>query len=137
MLRCHGPGAKMTQPISTHTDEETAIMRTARGLTITGTRITLYDVFDCLMAEWPAHLIRERLNLTQEQTDAAIDYITAHREIVEDEYRQILQNAEDSRRYWDAYNQERFNRVASLPPRPDQAELRAKLADWKKKQQEP
>jgi uncharacterized protein (DUF433 family) len=124
----------MTQPISTDAGKDTLIMRTDRGLTIAGTRITLYDVMDCLLAGWSSRLIQERLNLTEAQSDAAIDYIAAHHAEVETEYQQILQTAEENRRYWDAYNQERFTRIASLPPRPDQAALREKLAAWKAKQ---
>ncbi len=126
----------MTQPISPHTDKDCLIMRTDRGLTISGTRITLYDVLDGLMAGRSSLLIRDRLNLTQEQIDAALDYIAANRPAVEEEYRQVLQIAEDNRRYWDTYNQERFARIASLPPHPDQAMIRERLAAWKAKQAE-
>ena len=126
----------MTQPISPHTEKDTLIMRTERGLTISGTRITLYDVLDGLTAGWSSLLIRERLNLTEEQLDTALDYIAANRAAVEEEYRQVLQIAEDNRRYWDTYNQERFARIASLPSHPDQAMLRERLAAWKAKQAE-
>ena len=119
--------------MSTHTDTHALIVRTDRGLTIVGTRITLYDVMDYLVAGWPRQLIRDRLNLTEEQIEAALAYIEAHRAAVEAEYQQILQVAEDNRRYWDERNQERFAQIASLPPRPDQAALRAKLAAWKAK----
>ena len=119
--------------MSTHTDTHALIVRTDRGLTIVGTRITLYDVMDYLVAGWPRQLIRDRLNLTEEQIEAALAYIEAHRAAVEAEYQQILQVAEDNRRYWDERNQERLAQIASLPPRPDQAALRAKLAAWKAK----
>ena len=34
------------------------IVRTSRGLTIAGTRITLYTIMDHLKGEWPPHLIQ-------------------------------------------------------------------------------
>ena len=116
------------------TDTHTLIVRTERGLTISGSRITLYDVMDYLTAEWPPHLIRDRLNLTSEQIEAALAYIETHRPEVEAEYQAVLQTAEDNREYWAERNRERFARIASSPPRPDQAALREKLAAWKAKQ---
>jgi len=42
------------------------IVRTERGLTIAGTRITLYDVIDHLKAQYPPKFIRDVFNLTDE-----------------------------------------------------------------------
>jgi uncharacterized protein (DUF433 family) len=50
------------------------IIRTERGLTIAGTRITLYDVMDYVTAEYPPKFIRGMLNLTDEQVNAALSY---------------------------------------------------------------
>ena len=36
------------------TTKHSTVVRTPRGLTIAGTRITLYDVMDYLTAGWPA-----------------------------------------------------------------------------------
>jgi hypothetical protein len=44
-------------------DRQATVIRTERGLTIAGTRITLYDVLDYLYAGWPRKLIRDRLDL--------------------------------------------------------------------------
>ena len=35
--------------------EKAFIIRTERGLTIAGTRITLYDVIDLIKAQYPSH----------------------------------------------------------------------------------
>ena len=43
-------------------DEETAIIRTERGLTIAGTRITIYDIMDHVTA----HVVVVPLRLTDE-----------------------------------------------------------------------
>ena len=41
-----------------------AIIRTERGLTISGTRITLYDVMDYVTAHYPPKFIRSLFDLT-------------------------------------------------------------------------
>jgi uncharacterized protein (DUF433 family) len=108
-----------------------AIVHTDRGLTIAGTRITLYDVMDYFMAGYPAKLIREKLCLTDAQVDAALAYIEAHRAEVEAEYQQVLQIAEDNRQYWEERNREHFSRLTITPPKPGQEAIRAKLQAWK------
>ena len=55
------------------------IVRTERGLTIAGTRITLYDVMDYVTDGWPPKLIRDRLGLSDRQIAEAISYIETHR----------------------------------------------------------
>jgi uncharacterized protein (DUF433 family) len=99
------------------------ILRTERGLTIAGTRTTIYEVLDYLKADWPSHLIRHWLLLTQEQLDDALRYIDANRADVEAEYQLVLQEAEETRAYWEAYNRERRERIARTPPRPGREAL--------------
>jgi uncharacterized protein (DUF433 family) len=96
---------------------ESNIVRTERGLTIAGTRITLYDVMDYFTAGYPAKLIREKLCLTDAQVDAALSYIEAHQAEVEAEYQQVLQIAEENRQYWEERNREHFARRAATPPK--------------------
>jgi len=93
-----------------------AIIRTERGLTIAGKRITLYDVMDYLTAQYPPKLIADILSLTEEQINAALSYIQANRVEVEAEYQTVLQEAEESRQYWEERNRERFAEIAQLPP---------------------
>jgi uncharacterized protein (DUF433 family) len=62
---------------------KSAIIRTERGLTISGTRITLYDVMDYTTAGYPPKFIRSLFNLTQEQINAALAYVEANRTEVE------------------------------------------------------
>ena len=57
----------------------TAIIRTERGLTIAGTRITLYDVMDYVTEQYPPKFIRAMLGLTDEQIDAALSYVETYR----------------------------------------------------------
>jgi uncharacterized protein (DUF433 family) len=106
---------------------QSTVIRTSRGLSIAGTRITLYSIMDYVTAGWPAKLIRDRLNLTDQQITDALAYIAEHRIEVEAEYQQVLRDAEENRRYWEERNRERFAKIAALPPKPEHAAIRAKL----------
>ena len=117
--------------MSSASNEQSSIIRTERGLTITGTRITLYDVMDYLKAQYPPKLIREKLGLNNEQICSALAYIETHRTEVEAEYQECLQTAAEIRQYWEERNRERFAKIASMPPKPGQEGLRAKLQAWK------
>ena len=110
----------------THGTQPT-IVRTDRGLSISGTRITLYDIMDYLKAEWPPRLIQQWFNLDDRQIADVMEYITAHRDEVEAEYQLVLQQAEEIREYWEELNHERLARIAALPPKPGQEEAIAKL----------
>jgi uncharacterized protein (DUF433 family) len=110
---------------------QATIIRTERGLTISGTRITLYDVMDYLKAQYPSKLIREKLGLNDEQIRLALEYIDTHRAEVEAEYQECLQTAAEIRQYWEERNRERFAKIAAMPPKPGQEALRAKLQAWK------
>ena len=103
------------------------IIRTERGLTISGTRITLYDVMDYVRSQYPPKFIRSLLNITESQINAALAYIEANRADVEAEYQTVLQQAEENRQYWEARNRERFARIALMPPKPGKEVLWAKL----------
>ena len=114
-------------------NEQTSIIRTERGLAITGTRITLYDVMDHLVAGWPPELILNWLPLTEEQLNAALAYIDANRTTVEAEYETVLQETQEMREYWEEKNCERLAQIAKLPPKPGQEEVYAKLQSWKER----
>jgi uncharacterized protein (DUF433 family) len=120
-------GVKMNQTTTN------IIVRTSRGLTIAGTRITLYTIMDHLKDEWPPHLIQDWFNLTEEQIQGALAYIEAHQEEVETEYQQVLKEAEETEQYWREYNREHFAKVAAMPPLPGQEKIRAKLEARKTK----
>jgi len=103
------------------------VVRTGRGLSIAGRRLTLYSIMDYLRAGWPPHLIRDEFTLTDKQMTDVMEYITTHRDQVEQEYQAVLQQAEENRRYWETRNRERFERIARVPPPPGQEQLCAKL----------
>lgn len=70
------------------------IIRTERGLTIRGTRITLYDVMDYVAAGYPPKFIQGLFDLTQEQINAALAYIEVNHVEVEAAYQQVLKEAD-------------------------------------------
>lgn len=113
--------------MASDTDNNATVIRTERGLTIAGTRITLYDVMDYVTADWPPKLIRDWLNLSDQQIADVMAYIDAHRAEVEAEYQIVLQTAEENRQYWEERNRERLARIAALPPKPGQEAVIAKL----------
>jgi len=80
-------------------NQQPTVVRTSRGLSIAGTRITLYIILDYLHASWPRQLIQDWLNLTASQMADALAYLASHREEVEQEYQQVVQHAEELRRY--------------------------------------
>ena len=110
---------------------QAVITRTERGLTISGTRLTLYDVMDFLQAQYSAKLIRDKFNLTDDQINVALSYIEANRTQVEAEYKKVLQTREEIRQYWEEHNRERFARIATRPRKPGQEAIWAKLEEQK------
>jgi uncharacterized protein (DUF433 family) len=114
-------------------NRQSGIIRTERGLTIAGTRLTLYDVMDYVTAQYPPEFIRGMLNLTDEQVNAALSYIEANRVEVEADYQTVLTETEEIRQYWEERNRERFAQIKALPPKPGQEAILAKLQAWKEK----
>ena len=110
-----------------------AVTRTERGLTIAGTRITLYTVMDYLKANWPPTLIRHWLNLSESQMDDSLAYIDTHRVEVEEEYQEVLKKAETTRAYWEERNRRRFEEIAAGRSKSEKKTLYKKLQDRKAK----
>ncbi|NJK27493.1 MAG: DUF433 domain-containing protein [Coleofasciculaceae cyanobacterium SM2_3_26] len=104
--------------LMTSTNGQISIIRTERGLTIAGTRITLYDVMDYVKAGYPQKFIGALFDLSEEQINAALAYIEANQTEVEAEYQQVLQEAEELRQYYEEQNRDRVTRIGTLPPPP-------------------
>ena len=77
-------------------------------------------------------------NLASIRGDADVmRYITDHRDEVEAEYRQVLQEADEIRAYWEERNRERLAQVAAMPPKPEHTALWAKLQAQKAAHHDP
>lgn len=113
--------------------QQTTVVRTNRGLSIAGTRITLYQIMDYLKSNQPPELIRDRFKLTIKQMIEVMKYIETYHTEVETEYQQVLEQAESHRQYWEGRNQERLAKIATMPPKPENAEIWSKLQAWKAK----
>jgi len=119
--------------MNTVSNGQSAIIRTERGLTIAGTRITLYDVMDYVTAQYPPKFIRGLFELTEEQINVALAYIESNRTTVEVEYQMVLKEAEELRQYYEEKNRDLIARLAAQPLKPGQEVLRAKLQAAKAK----
>ncbi len=106
---------------------QSTVVRTGRGLTVAGTRITLYDIVGYFKEGWPPKLVGQWLNLSEEQMADVMDYLAVHRNEVEAEYQLVLAQAEKARAYWDERNRELDACVATLPPPPGKDDLLARL----------
>jgi uncharacterized protein (DUF433 family) len=114
-------------------NQQPKIIRTERGLTISGTRITLYNVMDDVTAQYPPKFIRSLFDLTEQEINAALLYIEANQPEFEAEYQWVLKQAEENRQYWEERSQQHLAHVTKKPPRPDQAALWAKLQEQKER----
>mgnify|MGYP005841863373 FL=1 len=109
------------------------VVRTKRGLSIAGTRITLYQIMDYIKANESPEVIRDHFRLTIKQTEDVLGYIKTHYDEVEKEYLKVVAQAEENRRYWEERNKERFAEIAKLPRKPENEAVWAKLNKWKAK----
>jgi uncharacterized protein (DUF433 family) len=109
------------------------VRRSDRGLSIEGTRITLYAMMDHLKAGWSPEQIRDWYNLSQVQIQDVLDYLNANRDEFEAEYQQRLRNAEIVEEYWRANNRAHLEKVAQLPAPPGRKAAWAKLQERKQR----
>ncbi|MGF1491149.1 MAG: hypothetical protein ACFBSC_01580 [Microcoleaceae cyanobacterium] len=70
-------------------NKNTTIIRTERGLIVSGTGLSLYDVMDLLKAQHPPKAIRDKFNLTDEHVNVALSYFEVNRDQVGAEYQHI------------------------------------------------
>ena len=101
------------------------IIRTERGLSVAGTRITLYTILAYLHADWPPKLIQQWLDLSEQQWAGVLAYLDEHREEVEQKLRT----------YWEKRLQDHLAQQMKKPLTAEQAILRAKFQTWKTQRQ--
>jgi len=99
-------------------NSQATIIRTERGLAIAGTRITLYDLMDYVIAQYPPKFIQGLFELTDEQISTALAYIESNRAEVEVEYQKVIRETEALRQYYKEQNRERVSQIAKQPPKP-------------------
>ncbi len=75
----------------TGTLERAEIVERGDGPKINGTRITVYTIVEYLLGAWSKQRIADLLQLTEEQVQAAIDYIDANKLEVLRTYVKILE----------------------------------------------
>mgnify|MGYP001167280173 CR=1 FL=1 len=106
--------------------ENPTVVRTERGLTVKGTRLTLYSIMDEIKENNSLKNIRDIYELTDEEMLDILDYIHLHRAEVEAEYQEVVHSSEETRKYWEERNRERFAETYQ------QRELvQAKLKEWR------
>jgi len=111
--------------------DRSTVVRTERGLTIAGTRTTLYQIMDFLRANYSLEEIMTCFRLTIRQVMEVIKYIETHRDEVEAEYQQVVELADAHRRYWEERAQVHFEEITRVPLKTGHADLRRKLHEWK------
>ena len=105
------------------------IRRPDKGLTISGTRTTIYAVMDYVQANDSRENMLLGLNLTDAQLDAALAYIAANRDAVNAEYQHVLQLADEHRRVAEEQLRDHLARTPHPPITPEKAALYAKLVE--------
>ena len=91
--------------------ENQTITRTAAGLTIKDSRLTLYALMDEIREGNSLKNVRDLYELTDEEMLDILDYIHLHKEEVEKEYRSVLKAAAENRKYWEEKNQEQLEKL--------------------------
>ena len=76
------------------------IIDRGRGPELAGTRVTVYCVMDYVRAGDPPSQIAEDLDLSEQQVQAALEYISAHRDEVEAQYEAILKRVSQPNPDW-------------------------------------
>jgi uncharacterized protein (DUF433 family) len=92
------------------------IVETARGPCVAGRRTTVYTIFEHLNSGCSREAIKQYLTLSDEQLDAAIEYINEHRAEVEKDYAEIVRRSEERRAHYDKLFRERTRFDPDLPP---------------------
>ncbi|MBF0118946.1 MAG: DUF433 domain-containing protein [Desulfobacterales bacterium] len=104
------------------------VMKTNRGLSIAGTRITLYQIMDYIKDNEPPEIIRDHFRLTIKQTADVLNYINTHYDEIDKDYQRISKQADENKKYWTERNKDRFTEIYQ---KPEYIKIRTKLDEWK------
>lgn len=105
--------------------ENHTVIRTSRGLSVNGTRLTLYDIRDSLHHGNSLKNVRDVYDLTDEEMLDILDYIHLNKEDFEKEYQEIVKANEEERKYWDERNRDLMERT-----RAQREATIARLREW-------
>jgi uncharacterized protein (DUF433 family) len=108
--------------------ENITVIRTERGLTVKGTRLTLYAIMDEIKENNSLKNIRDIYELTDGEMLDILDYIHLHRAEVDAEYQEVIRSSEESRRYWNERNRERLAEIYQ-----QREAVQAKLKEWRER----
>lgn len=113
--------------------ENSTVTRTERGLVVRGSRLTLYQIMDYLLADYSREMILEYHPwLSAEQLDDVLNYIETNREEFEAEYKEVVEYSEEIRRYWEERNRERIAQFNPDKLSPERRAVWDKLEAWRK-----
>lgn len=115
---------KMDGPIPR---ENRTVIRTGKGLTVNGTRLTLYLIRDSLIGDTSLKNVRDTYQLTDEEMLDVLDYIQLNKEEFEKEYEEIVKADEENRRYWEEKNHALMEKT-----REQREGTIARLREWSK-----
>lgn len=106
--------------------ENRTVTQTERGVTVKGSRLTLYEIIGAMKKGESLKNIRDIYELTDEEMLDILDYIHLHKEETEKEYQETLEAAERNRKYWEDRNRESPGKTY-----PQRELIRAKLREWR------
>jgi hypothetical protein len=84
---------------------------------------------DYLQGEWRRDVVKQVMGISDEQLDAVLDYITRHKEAVEEEYAAIVRRSEARRASYEKLFHDRSPFPPDMPLEERVARLRQKLAE--------
>lgn len=107
----------MSNAIATETlqNKPALVVETSRGPSLADTRITVYAIMDYLVDDLSRERIKGDFLISDEQLDAVIEYVAAHRDEVERDYQAILRRSEAAQKESDRLWRERSRFPPDMP----------------------
>ena len=109
------------------------VIQSGIGPVISDSRTTVYDVMQVYDEGLSFYDICRTYNLKPLQMEAALEYITEHRQTLEAELKEILIKKAEYERYHRAIEAEAWKRIAQLPMTPERAKFYAKREELRRR----
>lgn len=110
--------------------ENRTVIRTGTGLTVNGTRLTLYLIRDSLNGDTSLRNVRDIYGLTDEEMLDVLDYIQLNKNEFDKEYQEIVKANAEQRRYWEEKNRDLMEKT-----REQRETTIARLREWSRQYQ--